>query len=701
MPELHKNQIQWAAPEPQTVSLDKPDYTPLANALNRLADTSDRISKSEQQYLNNKLIKDLEDVNTRTKEAFENEDSLNGNYTQVAENAIKEWQDTFNSMDDATKNRFLRDNPHAAEEFEISVKLQANEKRTKQIYNRSKLDIAQMSSSIVNAPIEMQDELLKQKRREIQDLNLPIAMTDDLLFSLQSEVDDYQIANFIANGYYDAAKDALKNGLPTKGAAERANLWQQLQNKIKADSYEKAQQEKILEEAKEQGKDADSKAILRLHQNLLMLNNMEAADKIRLDYYYGRDIEIPDENGRIINVIHSSDTDPVLRDKLFNTMLTSAKRSPFSDEYRAQYLADFNRLASGLMKSDGSLDLESDEYVSPEQYDLALKLRKKTPGWDALEKDQQVFIDNVLRAYGTEAGLYMIDLNPKTEFKATSFTGLDYQKANPVLNYQALLNLYNTPAGAITSALSGNTQLTGRESDTVSYYADEYEKEKFKGNYKISKGTRPDALATLFTLIATKNNPYGMQDVGLGQVPRENFEGNMVRYMTQIKQNGLYDTDARYEDLVQDFKNVYKMTTGIEYMPPKDTNPLQKYAILAIQARTGSGINKTVAQTYRGALPKDAEWERKVINKGVVRPTGTIITNEYNETLRKSNKAAVLERDRQRAKLLEKEEVSTFKPVEPAIKKTQEPKRPVASSKITQQYVANILGETGFENEIL
>ena len=93
-----------------------------------------------------------------------------------------------------------------------------------------------------------------------------------------------------------------------------------------------------------------------------MNNDTEAADKLRLNYYYGKDIEVPDENGRIVGIIHSADTDPVIRDKLFQNMLTSSKRAPFNNEYRAQYLADFNRLASGLMKSDGSLDLEENEF---------------------------------------------------------------------------------------------------------------------------------------------------------------------------------------------------------------------------------------------------------------------------------------------------------------------------------------------------
>ena len=48
MPELHKNQIQWQAPEPQKVAFDKPNYEPLADAFNSLG----RAAKS---FLNTKI----------------------------------------------------------------------------------------------------------------------------------------------------------------------------------------------------------------------------------------------------------------------------------------------------------------------------------------------------------------------------------------------------------------------------------------------------------------------------------------------------------------------------------------------------------------------------------------------------------------------------------------------------------------------
>lgn len=667
--ELHKNQIRWEAPEPHKYNFDKPDYTPLANAMNYLSGVAEDVQHSMEAYQDNQLVKNLEKANKDMEDAINNENSLNANYDRLADNAIANWQNVFNSADEATRVRFLRSNPHAEELFAMSVKAKVLKKRQEQIYSNAKLDIAQMSTAVVTAPKDMQDAVLNEKRAEIQNLNLPIEMTNDLLFRLQSEVDDYQIADAIANSYYERADWLLKNALPTKGAAARASLYQQLQAKIKADSYEKAQEEKLLAEAKEQGKDADSAAILKIHQQMLIDGNREAADTLRLKYYYGGDIPIFDKEGNIERVVHSSDTAPELRDKLFAKMETSANRTPYNEEMQAQYLADFNRLKDGLMKPDGSLDLDENEYVSPEQYALARDLRNQNYAWRALEKGERTFIDNVLRSYGTEDGLYMIDLNPNTKLKATTALGLDYQKANPVANYQALLQMYDTPAGVIAAAVSGDYQVTGREVDTVGYFADKYIDEKFHDEYKMERGTRAHALAALFTLVATNNNPNGMKDVGLGMVPRENFEDSMIRYLPQLKQNGLYDTDTDYNTLVEDFKNIYKMTTRLDYLPPKDGDPLQKYVVLTYQYETKSK-NKIPENRliYADKLPTDSAWYQYVVGQGT---RGTGFVSEHEESLYQTGRGAVLNRDRQRAVNLEKGQVSTFEAPSVVVKKEE------------------------------
>ena len=686
MPEFHKNQVRWEAPEAQKVTLAKPDYTPLANAFMNLSDAADKISKTTAAYLDNQLDKTLNELSANTDDIIKNADSLDANYDFIADEAMAKWDQTLNSFDEATRNRYLRDNPEARDIFELGVRAKTLKKSQDQIYNRSKLDIAQWSSEIVNAPADLQGHILEEKRTQIQNLGLPIEQTDNLLFSLQSEVDDYSIANAIATRDFAKADKLLKDGLPTKGASARAQYRLQLKAEMERASREKAEEERLLSEAKKDGKDADSVAILRAHHELIAQGKFTEAQQLRNDYYYGSDIPVIDpKTGAIIEVVHTAGTPSELREKMYSTMENAAKQAPDYNEYQAQYIADYNRLASGLMKTDGSLDLDDDENVTPSQYALAYKLRNQS-GWDTLEKNQRVFVDNVLRTFGSDDGLYMIDLNPTTQLKAISGRGLDYQKANPVVNYQALSQMYDSPAAIIAAAVTGEHQLTGREVDTLSYFVDPYQK-KFTGPYKIKRGTRADAVTAMFAQVATKNNPTGMAELGLGFVPRENLESQMVIYLDQMKQGGEYDSPMDYQTLIQDWKNIYKMTVGVDYVQPKDNNALQKYATLTIQGRTKEKIAPANREAFIDMLPRDSNWLRKIYKQGGV----DLAVKEYGESLYQTGRRYNIEMDKQRAKQLDKDVVTTYE-AEDRLRKRKQELRDVEKKQLRQQLEQDLGG---------
>ena len=122
MPEFHKNQVRWEAPEAQKVTLAKPDYTPLANAFMNLSDAADKISKTTAAYLDNQLDKTLNELSANTDDIIKNADSLDANYDFIADEAMAKWDQTLNSFDEATRNRYLRDNPEARDIFELGVR---------------------------------------------------------------------------------------------------------------------------------------------------------------------------------------------------------------------------------------------------------------------------------------------------------------------------------------------------------------------------------------------------------------------------------------------------------------------------------------------------------------------------------------------------------------------------------------------------
>lgn len=607
MPEFHKNQIAWDSPASQGVKLAKPEYEQLAGAFNTLGRMADNVANSEMGYLDNQMTAQLNAVTAEVKEMIKNADSLDADYSFLEEQAMAKWNSVFGSFDEATQRRFLNNNPTAKEQFELGVRAQTLKKEQDQIYNRSKLDIAQWSTDVVTAPPEQQDAVLRDRIAAIQNLGLPITKTDELVFALRSEIDDYSIANAISNNDFERAKDLIENGLPTKGASARAQYYKQLQGAIKQASYEKAQEEKLLAEAKEQGSDLETASVLEAHQKLLEIGDLEGAKNLRESYYVGADIPLFDEDGNINNIMHASQTSGTLRDKIYAKMVTSAGRTPWKEEYGTQYMADFNRLSSGFMEKDGSLKLEDGATVSPEQYLLAKKLRKQEVGWESLQGSERVFVDNVLRSYGSEDGLYMIDLNPNAKM-GYSRLGIDYTEKNPVINYNALRQEYSSPANIIAAAVKNpdNTSVA----DVMRYFTDEYKEKKFTGEYKIEHGTRPDALVNLFVDIATKNNPNGMSDAGLEGITRATLEDKLVEQIVSLKQNGLYEKETTYPSLVEDFNALYERTTGHKYVAPKDGDRMQTYITLAYQQATTNPSHKK-SKAYDQSLVSEGLSKRK------------------------------------------------------------------------------------------
>lgn len=627
MAELHSNQIAFSAPSTAKASLAREqDY--LSQPLAQLGGEMVKTAETVAAYEDNRLRTELEKVALEAQNELSNARELDANYDEIANEAVANWNKVFNSASPATRTRFLNSNPYAFEKYEMGVRANALEKRNNQIYNRSKLDIAQWSSQIVNAPADQQGAMLENKRIAIQNLGLPIEQTDDLLFDLQSNVDTYQFSWAVSNRQFDMARDLLRNGLPTKGAAQRAGMWQILQNAVEAESARKAAEEKAMQEAVEKGTDPTTVKLLMQHAQDLRLTDLQSAEKFEEDFYYGRPVVIWKADGSK-EIINTSDIDALTRNKIYKQMVAARNASPKRDT--TQLWADFMRLSNGLMDSDGNLlSADEDELVqqdlTPEQVDLAQTLYNNKPFFNSLSNKERLFITNVLRA-GTP-DLTQIDLNPETRLYTTGPMGLAVQKANPVINYAGLSRLYDSPANRIASALDPNQTMTGREADTVAAFAEGYEK-SYSGEYEISHGTRSDALAALFAITATANNPIAMPEVGMSFVPRENYESSIRRYMKQMKQGGRYDFPADYGDLLTDFKNVYKMTTGQEWAygaGSDQTNALNKYATLAYQYATK--VDAGMKVDFSRQLPRDDaakfDTKGKVYEEGAqLRPIDT------------------------------------------------------------------------------
>ena len=132
MPELHRNQIEWNAPEPQKVSLAKPDYSPLADSMAYLSNVADDISRRQAKIQDDELIANLKLAETEMNQMIENASSADADYGSLSERALSKAQEVFNRYDEATRNRFNRDNSTYFDSLQLAVSEKILQKEAKQ-----------------------------------------------------------------------------------------------------------------------------------------------------------------------------------------------------------------------------------------------------------------------------------------------------------------------------------------------------------------------------------------------------------------------------------------------------------------------------------------------------------------------------------------------------------------------------------------
>lgn len=200
MPEFHKNQVAWSAPEAQTVSLAKPDYAYLADALNSLAKDSQNIADTEAKMLDDKLLADLNEQVNLANQDIEDARSATGDFDYLGERSMSRLQSAFSKYDEATRKRFLRSNPHYMDNFQLAVSEKINNKKRAVIENGVKNELPQWASTAAMIGTEQarKDMILK-----IQDRlgNISDETTlNNMIFAANQMFDKYNVSALLFQG---------------------------------------------------------------------------------------------------------------------------------------------------------------------------------------------------------------------------------------------------------------------------------------------------------------------------------------------------------------------------------------------------------------------------------------------------------------------------------------------------------------------
>lgn len=200
MPELHKNQIQWQAPEPVKVAFDKPDYTPLADAFNRLSNVADDLAQRKMKLLDDNLAADLKLAEDEANQIIEDEQSATADYGKLSEMVLSKVQGAFYKYDEATRQRFTQKNKNYFDEIQLAVSEKILQKTAKQIKTDVKVNLPLWASeAVVAGTPEARQAGVHKIQSTLKGLASP-AEIEEFVYQYNNMIDKSNLNNLITAG---------------------------------------------------------------------------------------------------------------------------------------------------------------------------------------------------------------------------------------------------------------------------------------------------------------------------------------------------------------------------------------------------------------------------------------------------------------------------------------------------------------------
>lgn len=278
MPELHKNQVAWAAPEPQKVSLAKPDYSYLANAMDSLSRDSQYIADAERKRLDDAMAADLTEQLNLANQDIEDARSDTADFDSLSEKALSRLQGAFNQYDGATRRRFMESNPHYFDNVQLAIteKIQKHQRQVIETGVENDLPLWTSQAVMEGTPQARQNVITKIQER-LGNISTE-ATVDNMIFKANTYMDKATVSNLLVMGTEDSLRQAeafLKTPevSETLDPLERSNYLSMIKNKREQLLKEKEAKQKA-------GEDPESQMILNIYSEYRMQGMTAPADQL-------------------------------------------------------------------------------------------------------------------------------------------------------------------------------------------------------------------------------------------------------------------------------------------------------------------------------------------------------------------------------------------------------------------------------------
>lgn len=562
---LHSNQIQFSAARPTKVQfVEKTNET--AGAVKALSElvVSGIAAKAEvdDQLLSSRL-KTAEQAGL---DLIEKAKEIDADYEEYGNRAINGFVSELNSAPEDVKERFLRRNPTAVEDYTLRVGASVALKTGNQIFSRLKLEIPRLSSTVLNAPKEKQQQELRTAMSILQNPNLSVEQVDALTYTLRQQVDAGLVETAILHEDWDTALKLLDNEdtTYTLSAPQRLQYKKEILLEIER-ARKKAEQEaeepaesasSDLSKAKKEQEEYIVNTVKETYAQMLVANRAEDAEMFRQDVMKGNDIHALDGSVIGSTAVLSS----VKMIDLGADLKTIRKKWETSDEATALARASYRDAVRPLLNNDG--DFIPTRMNDSIYYDLQGIYNNKDMFNNMLTETQQEQLLNFKIGYlesQTE------DLFPTNKYPAGEIKLLDEQKyatTHPLGNISQAIAVYSgewVPEDVSRSIYLQDTGVGNLYALTETY-------NKRHKDSKIEPGTRAQAL--LFATVglggaAATGVRQSLYSAGAKNADRQDLMEAFIMRKEQLDRAGMLEsTRFSVDDIIEDIKAMLAYING-------------------------------------------------------------------------------------------------------------------------------------------
>lgn len=578
---LHSNQIQFAGAEPVKVSYEhRSSHT--ADAVSALTDVVVKGLEAKAQVDDEIFASKMNTAMESGLKYIQDAKELNANYDQYGEVVMRDFTSMLESAPENVRNRFLRRNPTAVEDFGLRVDAAVSLKTKEQIYGRLSNEIPRLASDIVLAPAEEQEGKLRTAMSILQNPNLDIKQVDVLTNELQKQVDRGLIASAIGQKDWNTALTLIDNESVTRTVtpAERMHFKHNIEMGMKAEQEAEAKAEKEKLEGKDEASKKLESIIMETFNTLVAEDRLEDAKKFQAEFVSGDPLY--SSTGAYLG--DSSAFSKTQKMEISRQMNTSFNGSPSLDYFNASVQREYFDATRPILDDSGNPTNSKVDFIA---YADAKAIYDSPAKFGALNESQQNTITKIVTGYTdmvTES-LYPIDKFSQVQILRQRDYGDNRMTIKPLGNLTPMF----MEQIAKRADLSGvSYSYTNEDGDKVVIKPRSKKlpsPERVEGNFytatkefndrnilgiDIKPGTRSASVLYLAMGLAMNSHSVesSLTSAGAPQATANMLSDALIMHLGDLYRNAVFDSeDVTFETVQQDLDSLLYRINGRNRLP--------------------------------------------------------------------------------------------------------------------------------------